>query len=112
MALPIFLSAVLPIIMSFADTTTSPAASIVLIATWLVFVADLVVHMRLIPGYLRTGTGKFDLAVVIITAPWFLIPGMGDSRFAGVRPTRAAPADHQGRRAAAGWCASASNSAG
>ena len=81
MALPIFLSAVLPIIISFADTTTSPATSIVLIATWLVFVLDLVVHVRLIPGYLRTGTGKFDLAVVILTAPWFLIPGMGDSRF-------------------------------
>ena len=32
--------------------------------------------MRYIRHYLRTGTGIFDLVVVILTAPWFLIPGL------------------------------------
>ena len=36
--------------------------------------------MRLMPGYLRTGRGKFDLVIVLITAPWFLFFG-GNSKF-------------------------------
>jgi voltage-gated potassium channel len=32
--------------------------------------------MRYIRHYLRTGTGVFDLVVVVLTAPWFLIPGL------------------------------------
>lgn len=45
------------------------------IACWLVFLVDLVVHMRLHPRYLRTGYGKFDLFVVLFTSPWYLLPG-------------------------------------
>ena len=36
--------------------------------------------MRYVRGYLRTGVGLFDLAVVILTAPWFLIPGASGSQ--------------------------------
>jgi voltage-gated potassium channel len=50
------------------------------IVAWLVFVVDLVVHARLIRNFLRSGTGMFDLAVVVITAPWFLIPGFSGSQ--------------------------------
>ena len=32
--------------------------------------------MRYIRKYLRTGPGIFDLAIVVLTAPWFLIPGL------------------------------------
>src|SRR5262249_38273592 len=53
----------------------------VLIAAWIVFIADLVVHARLIPGFIRSPWGMFDLVVVILTAPWFLIPGVGEARF-------------------------------
>ena len=80
MRLPILVSAIFPIILSFAGAE-SIIASTVLIVTWFVFLADLIVHMRLIPRYLRSNLGKFDLAIVFITAPWFLIPGLGDSRF-------------------------------
>jgi voltage-gated potassium channel len=45
------------------------------IVTWLVFLADYVVHVRHLEHYGRTGFGRFDLLVVIATAPWFLIPG-------------------------------------
>lgn len=45
-------------------------------AAWLVFVLDLIVHIRIKRSYLRTGLGKFDLAINIITFPWMLLfPG-------------------------------------
>ena len=50
------------------------------VAAWIVFVIDLTVHVRLVRGYLRSAVGIFDLVVVIITAPWFLIPGFGGSQ--------------------------------
>jgi voltage-gated potassium channel len=50
------------------------------VVAWLVFVLDLVVHVRLVRGYLKSGVGVFDLAVVALTAPWFLIPGLGGSQ--------------------------------
>jgi voltage-gated potassium channel len=45
------------------------------VITWLVFLIDLVVHLRLTRGYLRTGLGSFDLIVVLLTSPWYLLPG-------------------------------------
>jgi voltage-gated potassium channel len=71
------LSAILPIIVAFSRATTDSGISIaVSVVSWLVFVVDLFVHMRYIRRYLRTGTGIFDLVVVVLTAPWFLIPGL------------------------------------
>jgi voltage-gated potassium channel len=53
---------------------------VVNIAAWLVFVLDLAVHIRYVRRYLATRVGVFDLVVVVITAPWFLIPGLGGSQ--------------------------------
>jgi voltage-gated potassium channel len=78
--LPILASALLPIVFSLAGTE-SIVADTVMVVAWIVFIADLIVHVRLIPRYLRTGWGIFDLTVVLLTAPWFLIPGLGDARF-------------------------------
>ena len=70
------MSAILPIVVALSRATTESWISITVnLAAWGVFIADLVVHMRYIKGYVRTGTGIFDLVVVILTAPWFLIPG-------------------------------------
>lgn len=80
MQLAILLSAVLPIVLTMAGAR-SIIAGVVLVATWIVFVVDLVVHRRLVPGCLSSGRGRFDLAVVVLTAPWFLLPGLGTSRF-------------------------------
>ena len=79
--LPLVLSAILPIVVAASRAATDSRVSIVVnVITWLVFVYDLIVHMRYVRSYLRTGVGLFDLAVVILTAPWFLIPGAGNSQ--------------------------------
>ena len=79
--LPLVLSAILPIVVAASRAATDSRVSIVVnVITWLVFVYDLIVHMRYVRGYLRTGVGVFDLAVVILTAPWFLLPGAGNSQ--------------------------------
>ena len=80
MRMPILVAAVLPIVLTLSGTE-SIVAGVTLVLTWFVFIADFVVHVRLVPAYLRSGRGRFDLAVVLLTAPWFLIPGMGTSRF-------------------------------
>jgi voltage-gated potassium channel len=70
------LSAIVPIVVAFSRATTDSGISIAVnVVAWIVFLVDLLVHMRYIRRYLRTGTGVFDLVVVILTAPWFLIPG-------------------------------------
>ena len=83
MTIPIFVSAILPIIISFgpADDLFFVA---VMVVTWGVFITDYVVHARLLRGYARSRRGLFDLGVVMVTAPWFLIPGLGGSQFVAV----------------------------
>ena len=76
----IVVSAILPIIGAFSTRKDSPVGIAIGIATWVVFAADLGVHVRLSPGYLRTRRGIFDLTVVVITFPWYLITG-GTSGF-------------------------------
>ena len=73
MRLPIIVSAILPLII--APESHDWAGAVVGITTWLVFGADYVVHVRHLEHYGRTGFGRFDLFVVIATAPWFLLPG-------------------------------------
>jgi voltage-gated potassium channel len=78
---PLLLSALLPIVVAAGNATEDSRVSIAVnVVAWLVFVVDLVVHCRLVAGYLRSRVGKFDLFVVILTAPWFLIPGLGGAQ--------------------------------
>jgi voltage-gated potassium channel len=80
MSIPILISAILPIIISFGPDDDVFFVAVMAV-TWGVFIADCVVHMRLLRGYARSRRGMFDLAVVFLTAPWFLIPGLGGSQF-------------------------------
>lgn len=80
MQLPIILAAILPIVVSVGESRTV-AVAVVFLLSWAVFVVDFVVHVRLTNHYLRTGRGKFDLVIVLLTAPWFFIPGLESSRF-------------------------------
>jgi voltage-gated potassium channel len=73
MRLPIIVSAVLPLII--VPQASGWVSDTVDIVTWLVFVLDYVVHIRHLEHYGRSGWGRFDLFVVVVTAPWFLIPG-------------------------------------
>ncbi len=73
MRVPIILSAVLPLILvPQQGHWVSVAVGIV---SWLVFLVDFLVHRQRLVSYLGTRLGKFDLVVVVLTAPWFLIPG-------------------------------------
>ncbi len=79
--LPLLLSAILPIVVAFSRAAEDSWVFIAVnVVAWLVFVYDLYVHVRLVRGYLRSGIGRFDLIVVILTAPWFLLPGFGASQ--------------------------------
>ena len=73
MRLPIIVSAVLPLIV--VPEAGDWLGVVVGIITWLVFLADFVVQARHRERYRRTRLGRFDLFVVIATAPWFLLPG-------------------------------------
>ncbi|MGZ4626689.1 MAG: potassium channel family protein [Kineosporiaceae bacterium] len=79
MQLPIVVSAILPLVI--APESGGWIGVVVGVSTWLVFLADLVMHTRHLEHYWRTGIGRFDLFVVIATAPWFLIPGAEAGQF-------------------------------
>jgi len=85
MHLPIVLAAILPILLGLSQASDDSGVAIAInVLAWLVFVADLAVHMRWVHGYLKSGVGIFDLAVVVLTAPWFLIPGFGGSQILAI----------------------------
>jgi voltage-gated potassium channel len=80
MALPLVLAAVLPLFL--LPSGAHPWVNgTVFVAAWLVFLVDLVVHERRLVHYFATWLGRFDLFVVIFTAPWFLVVGTGTGKF-------------------------------
>jgi voltage-gated potassium channel len=79
MRLPIIVSAVLPLVI--VPETGDWVGIVVGIVTWLVFLLDYVVHAHYLHHYRRTRLGLFDLVVVVLTAPWFLLPGAEPGRF-------------------------------
>ena len=79
MRLPIIVSAILPLIV--VPESGGWPSIVIGIASWLVFLVDYVVHTRHIDRYPRTRLGRFDLFVVIATAPWFLFPGSSAGQF-------------------------------
>lgn len=72
--LPILLAAFVPL---FVTSPSSRVVEIVIgVGSWLVFLVDLVVQRRIVPDYLHRAMGRFDLAIVIVTFPVYLIPGV------------------------------------
>lgn len=80
----VMLAALVPIVVAFAPRTRNDPFTFVDIASWLIFLADLLVHLKYRPRYLRTGIGQFDLGIVILTFPWYLIPGFGNAAVLGL----------------------------
>jgi voltage-gated potassium channel len=72
-SLPILLAAFLPLFI------TSPKAEWVAVVvgfgSWMVFVADLIVQLRIDRDYLRRRDGKIDVVIVLLTFPYYLLPG-------------------------------------
>jgi voltage-gated potassium channel len=79
MRLPIIVSAILPLVV--VPQSSGWVGIVVGITTWLVFLVDYVVHARHLERYRHSALGRFDLVVVIATAPWFLLPGGQAGRF-------------------------------
>ncbi len=77
--LPIIISAVLPLIV--APEPGKVVSVVIGVVTWLVFLVDYVVHLRRVQHFGRTGFGRFDLLIIVATAPWFLIPGAHGGSF-------------------------------
>jgi voltage-gated potassium channel len=82
MQLPIVVSAILPLVI--VPQSNGWVGAVVGVVTWLVFLFDYVVHTRRLERYGRTRVGRFDLFVVVATAPWFLIPGTQAVQLAGL----------------------------
>lgn len=80
----IICAALIPIVFALSPRRQDDPFLFVDIGSWLVFLVDLIVHMRLQPGYLRRGIGKFDTAIVVLTFPWYLIPGLGGAAVLGL----------------------------
>ena len=73
MRIPIVLAAVLPLFI--VPESGDWVANLVGVVSWLIFLADFAVSERRRVRYLSTALGRFDLTVVVLTAPWFLLPG-------------------------------------
>ncbi len=79
-AVPLVLAAVLPLFLLPGGAHRWVAGEF-FIAAWVVFLVDLVVHERRLVHYLGTWIGRFDLVVVVLTAPWFIVVGTGTGKF-------------------------------
>ena len=64
-----------------ASDSRETAFLIVDFASWGVFLADLVVRLFIDRRYLRSGKGVFDLTIVLVTFPWYVIPGAQGAEF-------------------------------
>ncbi len=80
----IIVAAILPIAVSLTDAHRGHPAVWLDLTSWLVFIADYVVHIRLRRGYSRTRAGWFDLGIVLLSAPWYILPFLGPSRVLGL----------------------------
>jgi voltage-gated potassium channel len=79
MQLPIVVSAILPLVI--IPESNGWVGVVVGVVTWLVFLVDYVIQARHLEHYGHTRLGRFDLFVVIATAPWFLFPGAQAGQF-------------------------------
>ncbi len=71
---PIIVAAFLPFFVTSPQTDGVDVA--VGLGSWLVFIVDLVVQRRIDPHYLRRRNGRIDLAIVLLTFPFYLLPGV------------------------------------
>jgi voltage-gated potassium channel len=74
--LPIILAALIPLFVT--SPKTKWVELVVGVGSWLVFVVDLYVQRRIVPDYLHRRDGKIDLAIVLLTFPYYLLPGVAN----------------------------------
>jgi voltage-gated potassium channel len=72
--LPIVLAALVPL---FTTSSNSLIVECVIgLGSWVIFVIDLHMQRRIVPDYLHRPAGRVDLAIVLMTFPYYLIPGL------------------------------------
>jgi voltage-gated potassium channel len=71
---PILIAALVPLFLTSPKTRWVQV--VVGLGSWLVFLADLIAQRRIDHGYLRRRNGRIDLAIVLLTFPYYLIPGI------------------------------------
>ena len=71
--LPILVAAFVPLFVTSQDSRV--VAIVVGVGSWIVFVVDLWVQRRIVPDYLRRPRGRIDVAIVVLTFPYYLLPG-------------------------------------
>jgi voltage-gated potassium channel len=71
--LPILLAAIVPLFVTNPDSTAVALA--IGFGSWIIFVIDLVVQRRIVPEYFHTRNGRIDIVIVVLTFPYYLIPG-------------------------------------
>ena len=75
--LPIIVAAVLPL---FITSPQSRVIELVVgVGSWLVFAVDLHVERRIVPDYLHRPLGRFDLTIVVLTFPFYLVSGVSNA---------------------------------
>lgn len=77
-------AAILPIVVALTERGESEPAVWLDLASWTVFIVDFAVRLRLKTGYLRSRVGVFDLVIILLTAPWYLVPALDGTRVLGV----------------------------
>lgn len=80
----IIASAIVPVAAAFIRHEPDDPLTVLDFVTWVVFLVDLVVHVRYRRNYLRSGVGKFDLTIVVLSFPWYVIPGLGSTMILGL----------------------------
>ena len=72
--LPIIVAALVPFFVT--SSKTHWVEVVVGFGSWLVFAVDLVVQRRIVPDYLHRRDGRIDLGIVLLTFPYYVIPGI------------------------------------
>jgi voltage-gated potassium channel len=71
--LPILLAAFVPLFVTSPNTRWVQV--VVGLGSWIVFVVDFGVQLWIDREYLRRRVGRFDLVIVLVTFPFYLLPG-------------------------------------
>ena len=73
----IVLAALVPLFGALGGGDTVHGGQLVIdFVAWAVFAVDLAVHLRLRRRYVRTWQGMFDVGIVLLTFPWYFLPGL------------------------------------
>ncbi len=77
----IILAALAPFVSRLVPGETSALNLTVDLVTWAVFAVDFVAHLRMDRSYWRGGRGVFDISILVLTFPWYVVPAIGGTAF-------------------------------